>query len=75
MSINRNPFNIWSYDGNDVAFSAYAKHTQEIEDIINAICAAVVAGVSELSFDLNDDFSDEDIKYIKQEVERRMTDG
>ena len=56
----------------DNLFLAYAKHEQEKEDVIQLILAGVRNGDNHLSFQLDDDFSDEDIEYIKEEVYRRM---
>lgn len=73
---NHCPFDLWAPDKHEklrnVAFSVFAKHSQEMEDIINEICSAWEAGVTDFSIDLEDDFSDEDIEYIKEEVYRRM---
>ena len=56
----------------DNLFLAYAKHEQEKEDVIQLILTGARNGDNHLSFQLDDDFSDEDIKYIKEEVYRRM---
>ena len=53
-------------------FWAYAKHEQEKEDAIQMILEAVANGSTDFSIQLDDDFSDEDIEYIKEEVYRRM---
>ena len=53
-------------------FLAYAKHEQEKEDVIQMILEATQNGETDLSIQLDDDFSDEDIEYIKEEVYRRM---
>ena len=55
---------------NDIFF-AYAKHEQEKEDIIQTILAAAYRGETELSIDLDDHFSDDEIEEIKREVSRR----
>ena len=52
-------------------FWAYAKHTQEVEDVIAAIGEAIRNGASQLTFELDDNFSEEDCKYIEREVMRR----
>ena len=54
------------------AFSPYAKHEQEKEDVIQMILEAARNGEDIFSIQLDDDFSDEDIEYIKEEVYRRM---
>ena len=53
-------------------FWAYAKHEQEKEDIIQMILEAVKNGDESFSIQLDDDFSDAEIEYIKEEVYRRM---
>ena len=53
-------------------FWAYAKHEQEKEDVIQMILEAVRNGEGAFSIQLDDDFSDADIEYIKEEVYRRM---
>ena len=64
-------FDLWSPVGNDCAvenraFSAYAFHTSEIENIIDKICA----GETEIT--ISSSLSQSDLDYIKKEVERRM---
>lgn len=54
------------------AFSPYAKHEQEKEDIIKQIIAAAAAGETNLSFELDDCFSDEDLEDIQKEVMKRL---
>ena len=53
-------------------FWAYAKHEQEKEDVIQMILEATRNGEDAFSIQLDDDFSDEDIEYIKEEVYRRL---
>ena len=53
-------------------FWAYAKHEQEKEDIIQMILETARNGEDIFSIQLDDDFSDEEIEYIKEEVYRRM---
>lgn len=50
------------------AFSPYAKHTQEVEDIIDAL---VYADAGNYTIDVDDDLSQSDLDYIKSEVMRR----
>lgn len=50
------------------AFSPYAKHTQEVEDIIDAL---VQADAGNYTIDVDDDLSQSDLDYIKSEVMRR----
>lgn len=68
-------FDLWSLvdDPNDCAvenraFSPYAKHTQEVEDIIDAL---VHADAGNYTIDVDDDLSQSDLDYIKSEVMRR----
>ena len=56
----------------DNVFLAYAKHEQEKEDVIQQIVEVARNGENHVSFSLDDDFSDEDIEYIKEEVYRRL---
>lgn len=70
------PFDLWAPGERNkienVAFSAYAKHEQEKEDVIQMILAAAARGEIDLSIELDDHFSEEDVKYIEEEVYRRM---
>lgn len=50
------------------AFSPYAKHTQEVEDIIDAL---VQADAGNYTIDVDDDLSQSDLDYIKSEIMRR----
>ena len=59
----------------NVAFSAYAKHTQETEDIIKTIIAAYHNGETNFSLEVDDDFSQGDLEYIEREVKRRIEAG
>lgn len=57
----------------DVAFSTYAKHIQEREDVINYIVEQIQSGVGEsFTIDLDDDFCESDVEYIRKEVFRRL---
>lgn len=56
----------------DSIFGAYAKHEQEKEDIIKEIVERVLNGDSNFTIDLNDDFSEEEARYIEEEVMRRL---
>ena len=53
-------------------FLCYAKHEQEKEDIINAICEAALNGEFELALMLDDRFTEAELYEIEQEVYRRM---
>ena len=54
------------------AFSPYAKHEQEKEDVIKMIVEAARLETTSMSISLDDDFSEEDAKYIEKEVLRRL---
>lgn len=75
-SENYCPFDLWAPGERtkieNVAFSAYAKHEQEKEDVIQMILAAAARGETDLSIELDDCFSESDVEYIKEEVYRRM---
>ena len=70
---NRCMLNLWaptlspSY-AEDVAFSVYAKHTQECEDIVAAVVEAARNGETQMTFDLDDCFSESDCEYIKRRI-------
>ena len=49
-------------------FWPYAKHTQEVEDIIAAL---VHADAGNYTINVDDDLSQSDLGYIKSEVMRR----
>ena len=60
---------------NDVSkepFGPYAKHSQEVEDVINIAIENFNAGNYSMSFELDDDFSDADLEYIENEIQRRL---
>lgn len=54
------------------AFSPYVKHSQEVEDVIQMILQNAAAGNYQMSFELDDDFSDADVAYIQKEVQKRL---
>lgn len=57
----------WGYNAiENRAFSPYAKHTQEVEDIINMIGNGYTGGI-----ECDDDMSAGDMRYIEQEVYKR----
>lgn len=56
----------------DSIFGAYAKHEQEKEDIIKGIVERVLNGDNNFTIILNDDFSEEEARYIEEEVMRRL---
>lgn len=54
-------------------FMAYAKHEQEKEDIIKEIIERYHNGEEEIDIRLDDDFSDSDLEYIREEVRKRLS--
>ena len=54
------------YKDDNMPFSCYAKHTQEVEDIISMIGNGYTGGI-----ECDDDMSAEDMRYIEQEVQKR----
>lgn len=73
---NHCPFDLWAPDRhtkvNNVAFSAYAKHQQELEDIIDFIVQTIEAQKCDFSLSLWDELSESDVEYIEKEVYRRL---
>jgi hypothetical protein len=69
-------FDLWApgerTDVENRAFSPYAKHMQELEDIIQSCVEAALRGETNLTFDLDDDLSDEDLAYIQSEIQKRV---
>ena len=53
-------------------FMAYAKHELEKEDIIKEIIERYHKGEEEIDIRLDDDFSDSDLDYIREEVRKRL---
>lgn len=53
----------------DVPFSAYAKHTQEVENAVNEILTQYRQGNFSFTLTFDDDISDDDVAYIQNEVE------
>lgn len=57
----------WGYNAiENRAFSPYAKHTQEVEDIIEMIGNGQLGQIQ-----CDDDMSESDMRYIENEVEKR----
>ena len=54
-------------------FMAYAKHEQEKEDIIKEIIERYRNGEEEIDIRLDDDFSNSELEYIREEVRRRLS--
>ena len=57
---------------NDDMYMAYAKHEQELEDIIVNIVAHARIGDFNFNIEIDDDLSDDDLAYIQKEVARRL---
>lgn len=53
-------------------FMAYAKHEQEKEDIINTIVEQARMGNMNFSLDVDDDFSEQELKEIQEEAMQRL---
>ena len=67
--------NLSSPTGNpkdDVAFSAYAKHQQELNDIVQASIQKILSGESNFTLEVDDDFSEGDLAYIEKEIYRLL---
>lgn len=57
----------WGYNAiENRAFSPYAKHTQEVENVINMIGHGHIGQI-----ECDDDMSAGDMRYIEQEVQKR----
>lgn len=56
----------------DVPFSAYAKHTQELEDAVDEIVRQFNKGNLMFSLNFDDDISDDDVEYIRVKVIDRI---
>ena len=54
------------------AFTGYASHEQEKEDVINMIVAAARTNQSDMTIYLRDYFTASEAEYIRKEVERRL---
>ena len=54
-------------------FMAYAKHEQEKEDIIKEIIERYHNGEEDMVIRLDDDFSNSELDYIREEVKRRLS--
>lgn len=54
------------------AFSAYAKHQQELDDIVQASIQKILSGESNFTLEVDDDFSEEDLAYIEKEIYRLL---
>ena len=54
------------------AFSAYAKHQQELDDIVQASIQKILSGESNFTLEVDDDFSEGDLAYIEKEIYRLL---
>lgn len=68
---NRCSFDLWAPQSGynaveNRAFSPYAKHSQEIEDIITQIGAGALGDI-----ETDDDLTDNDLHYIENQVRNR----
>ncbi len=63
-------YDIWAPQPNSAvenrAFSPFAKHSQEIEDVIEMIGAGALGDIQ-----IDDDFTDNDLRYIERKVKSR----
>lgn len=50
----------------------YMHHNQELEDVIKLICREVQNGNYNFTLDVEDDFFEDELKYIEEEVRRRL---
>lgn len=53
-------------------FMAYAKHEQEKENIIKTIVEQARMGNMNFSLNVDDDFSEQELKEIQEEAMRRL---
>lgn len=53
-------------------FLGFARHECEKEEIIDTIVAAARNGSEEITIDVIDGFTDDELNYIKEEVARRL---
>lgn len=51
----------------------YMHHSQELENIIESICQEAQNGNYNFTLNIEDDYSEEEIKYIEREVQRRLS--
>ena len=54
------------------AFSAYAKHQQELDDIVQISIQKFLSGESNFTLEVDDDFSEGDFAYIEKEIYRLL---
>lgn len=74
--MSRNPFNLYNpgceHEICDVAFSAYAMHQQELEDIVTQVLERAARGETNFSLDLDYDLTDADLAYIEEAIQARF---
>ena len=54
------------------AFSPYAKHQQELDDIVQISIQKFLSGESNFTLEVDDDFSEGDLAYIEKEIYRLL---
>ena len=54
------------------AFSAYAMHQQELEDIVAKVLERAARGETNFSLDLDYDLTDADLAYIEKAIQARF---
>ena len=54
------------------AFSPYAKHQQELDDIVQVSIQKFLSGESNFTLEVDDDFSEGDLAYIEKEIYRLL---
>ena len=54
------------------AFSAYAMHQQELEDIVTEVLERAARGETKFSLDLDYDLTDADLAYIEKAIQARF---
>lgn len=50
----------------------YMHHNQELEDVIELICREAQNGNYSFTLDVEDEFSEDELNYIEEEVRRRL---
>lgn len=70
-------FDIWapaqeSSKWENVAFSAYAKHTQELDDVVDEIVTRYNHGYYDQTILTDDNLSQSDVDYIVEKVQQRI---
>lgn len=56
----------------NIPYFLYMRHNQEIENIIQEIVNQALNGNTTFSIDIEDEFSEEELKYIQEEVRYRL---